>query len=192
MQRFDFLVLRARVIVALWFDRKDHALTLLDGMVQAYPSSRYPVAARAHLLAQMRRPREAEADYRVLVTRYPADASAWFNLGFVLEGAEQWEAALDAFSHATSIDHQMDRAWYGQGLVLIRLQRLEEAAQALTRNTELQPMSPYGWYQLARVNMDRHQPDEAARIIRHLRGFEPKVAAQLERETGLFLGQPAS
>jgi hypothetical protein len=49
----------------------------------------------------------------------------------------------------------------------------------------LQPMSPYGWYQLARVHMDRQQPDEARKIIRHLKGFEPKVAAQLERETGL-------
>ncbi len=48
-------------------------------------------------------------------------------------------------------------------------------------------MSPYGWYQLARVHVDRQQPDEARRIIRHLKGFEPKVAAQLERETGLVV-----
>ena len=36
-----------------------------------------------------------------------------------------------------------------------------------------------------RVHVDRQQPDEAEKIIRHLKGFEPKVAAQLERETGL-------
>ena len=52
-------------------------------------------------------------------------------------------------------------------------------------------MSPYGWYQLARVHVDRHEPDEALRIIRHLKRFEPKVAAQLERETGIFV-PPAS
>jgi hypothetical protein len=46
-------------------------------------------------------------------------------------------------------------------------------------------MSPFGWYQLARVHVDRQEPDEAVKIIRHLKGFEPKVAAQLERETGL-------
>jgi hypothetical protein len=56
---------------------------------------------------------------------------------------------------------------------------------ALERNTKLQPMSPYAWYQLARVQVDRAKPDEARKIIRHLKGFEPKVAAQLERETGL-------
>jgi Tfp pilus assembly protein PilF len=56
---------------------------------------------------------------------------------------------------------------------------------ALKRNTELQPMSPYGWYQLARVQIDRQEPEEARKIIRHLKGFEPKVADQLVRETGL-------
>jgi Tfp pilus assembly protein PilF len=61
---------------------------------------------------------------------------------------------------------------------------------ALKRNTELQPMSPYAWYQLARVHVDRQEPGEAVKIIRHLRGFEPKVAAQLERETGLLASGP--
>ena len=81
----------------------------------------------------------------------------------------------------------MDRAWYGLGLVLIQSRRLDEAALALTRNTELQPMSPFGWYQLARVQADRQQPDAALRIVAHLKGFEPRVAAQFERETGLHV-----
>jgi predicted Zn-dependent protease len=67
--------------------------------------------------------------------------------------------------------------------VLIRLQRLDEAVKALKRNTELQPMSPHGWYQLARLHAQRSERDETQRIIERLRGFEPQVAAQLERET---------
>jgi hypothetical protein len=47
-------------------------------------------------------------------------------------------------------------------------------------------MSPYGWYQLARVHLDRNDPEEAVKIIRHLKGFEPKVAAQLEREAAVL------
>jgi predicted Zn-dependent protease len=73
--------------------------------------------------------------------------------------------------------------------VLIRLQRYDEAVLALKKNTELQPMSPYGWYQLARVHVDRHEPEEAVKVIRHLQGFEPKVAAQLQRETGLVVNR---
>ena len=82
----------------------------------------------------------------------------------------------------------MDRAWYGLGLVHIRQGRLEDALAALQRNTQLQPMSPFGWYQLARVHVDLKQPNEALKVIRHLKGFEPKVAAQLERETSLTVG----
>ena len=84
------------------------------------------------------------------------------------------------------MDPQLDRAWYGLGLALIRQGRFDEATEALKRNTDLQPMSPYGWYQLAKVHMDRHEPDQARKIIQHLQGFEPKVAAQLEREIGLM------
>ena len=79
----------------------------------------------------------------------------------------------------------MDRAWYGLALCRIREGRWDDAVVALKRNTELQPMSPYGWYQLARLHASRDNGAEALKIIRHLRGFEPKVAAQLERETGL-------
>ncbi|MDT4862260.1 hypothetical protein FQZ97_969000 [compost metagenome] len=94
-------------------------------------------------------------------------------------------ASEAAFRRAIAIDPRLDRAWYGLSLSLIAQQRLDEALQALRKNTELQPMSPYGWYQMARVQVDRQAPDEAEKIIHHLRGFEPRVAAQLERETGL-------
>ena len=103
----------------------------------------------------------------------------------MLEAAGRWDEALAAFRRATELSPKLDRAWYGLGLVLIRLQRYDEAVAALKRNTELQPMSPYGWYQLARVHSIATSPTRRVKIIRHLKGFEPKVAAQLERETGL-------
>jgi tetratricopeptide (TPR) repeat protein len=112
-------------------------------------------------------------------------AADWFNLAFLYEHASRFDDAERAFRRATVLDPKLDRAWYGLGLTLIRLQRFDEAVPALKRNTELQPMSPYGWYQLARVHMDRQQPEEVRKIIKHLHGFEPKVAKQLERETGL-------
>jgi tetratricopeptide (TPR) repeat protein len=95
------------------------------------------------------------------------------------------EQAETAFQRAIAIDPQLDRAWYGLALSLIRQRRFDEAIPALKKNTELQPMSPYGWYQLARVHVQRQEPEEATKIICHLRRVEPKVAAQLERETGL-------
>jgi tetratricopeptide (TPR) repeat protein len=113
-------------------------------------------------------------------------AADWFNLAFLLEAAGRPPAdAAAAVRRALALDEKLDRAWYGLGLALIRLGQPDEAVAALKRNTELQPMSPYGWYQLARLHASRQDGAEAVKIIRHLRGFEPKVAAQLERETGL-------
>jgi len=40
--------------------------------------------------------------------------------------------------------------------------------------------------------VDRQEPEAAVKIIRHLQGFEPKVAAQLVRETGLAVEKPAA
>jgi hypothetical protein len=51
-------------------------------------------------------------------------------------------------------------------------------------------MSPYGWYQLGRLQHDRGRSDRTQVIIDRLAKFEPKVAAQLARETGLVAPPP--
>lgn len=191
MNRLDYLWLKWRAIAWLVLARPRRAIELFDAMLARWPRDAYALASRAHLHAQAGRTGLALADSERLVELDPANAHAWFNRGYLLEAAERWEDALAAFRRATELSPKLDRAWYGLGLVLIRLRRFDEAAAALERNTELQPMSPYGWYQLARVHLDRQKPDEAVKIIRHLEGFEPKVAAQLERETGLRAGTSA-
>ena len=121
----------------------------------------------------------------------PNNANAHFNVGFVCEELGRSQQAELAFKAAIQIDEKLDRAWYGLGLTLVRQQRFEDSLAAFKRNTELQSMSPFAWYQMARVHMEMGQPQEALAVMRHLKGFEPKVAAQLERETGLKLGGPA-
>ena len=178
--------LKLQALTLLVLGRRSAAEAVFDTMLVRFPGDAYALASRAHLRAQRGARDEAIADYEALVAAHPQRSAAdWFNLAFTLEQADRLDAAERAFRRAVELDGKLDRAWYGLGLTLIRQQRFDEAVAALKRNTELQPMSPYGWYQLARVHMDRQDPDEARRIIRHLKGFEPKVAAQLERETGL-------
>lgn len=178
---------RVRAGAWLLLDRPARALAVFDDMVRRFAPQPQPhaLASRAHLLVSMGRRSEALPDLQAVVGLRPDDASAWFNLGFVLESEGRLDAALAAFQRATALDPKLDRAWYGLGLVLIRLRRLDDAVPALCRATELQPMSPHGWYQLARVQVERSEPEEARRIIGRLQGFEPAVAAQLQRETGL-------
>jgi tetratricopeptide (TPR) repeat protein len=177
---------RGRAMALLTFGLRDAAEDAFTGMLERWPDDGYALASRAHLRASVGRRSQAIADLQRLVQVHPKRSAAdWFNLAFLLDEAERHDEAEPAFRRAVELDPKLDRAWYGLGLVLIRQQRLDEAVEALKRNTELQPMSPYGWYQLARVQLDREKPEEARKIIRHLKGFEPKVADQLVRETGL-------
>ncbi len=177
---------RLKAMAYLVFGQRDAAERLFDTMLRTWPHDPYALSSRSHLRMQRRDVGGAILDAQELVQHHPARSAAdWFNLAYLLESAERFDEAECAFRKSVAIDPKLDRAWYGLGLTLIRLRRFDEALPALKRNTELQPMSPYGWYQLARVHMDRQQPDEALRVIRHLRKFEPRVAEQLERETGL-------
>jgi len=170
--------------LALLLGRREDALRHFEAMNAIDPQHAYALASRAQVEDQLGRVERAIELQQQLTRLTPSEARAWFNLGFMTEKAGALEDALTAFQ-AARLSPALDRAWYGLGLVLIRLRRFDEAVDALRKNTELQPMRPYGWYQLARVHVDRQEPDEAAKIIRHLKAFEPKVAAQLERETGL-------
>ena len=178
--------------LALWlarwhiaWRREARALAVVESALAGRPDEPRLLACRAHLLAGLGRMRAALDVLDRLVALAPNQAAHWFNRGFMQEKQDMLEAAEASFRHAVALDERLDRAWYGLGLVLIRQHRLEDALTALRRNTELQPMSPFAWYQMARIHVDRAEPEEAAKIIRHLHGFEPKVAAQLERETGI-------
>lgn len=185
-QRFDYLRLKLRALLLLVFGRREAALAEFTEMLALVPLDAYGLASRAHLHAQLGQRDAALEDAQALTRNHPQRSAAdWFNLAFLLDESGRFDEAEPAFRRAVTLDPKLDRAWYGLALVLIRMRRPEAAIEALKRNTELQPMSPYGWYQLARVHFDRNETDEARRIIRHLKNFEPKVAAQLERETGL-------
>ena len=115
----------------------------------------------------------------------PQDAEAQFNRGFLLQELNDHEGAIAAFRQALAINPDHDRALYGLALSLISTRHPEEAVGPLKRNTTLQPMSPYGWYQLARVQHQLGRTGEAQTILDHLAKFDPDVARQLARETGL-------
>ena len=189
-RRVRYLSLKWGAMALLVAGRRQQSLDIFKTMLAEFPGDVYALDSKAHLLAQEGDRRAALQDFVQLVQAEPRSGRHWFNYGFVLEELGEYEQAEAAFRKATQHSPELDRAWYGLGLVLIRLQRFDDAAVALKQNTKLQPMSPYGWYQLARVHVDRQEPEEAEKIIRHLKGFEPKVAAQLERETGLRTAQP--
>jgi tetratricopeptide (TPR) repeat protein len=150
-----------------------------------FPDDPKVLSAVAFMYAQEDRRRDALALFDRAAQASPGDAELQFNRGFLLQALNDHDAAIEAFQRAVAINPDHDRALYGLGLSFISLRRLDEAVKVLERNTKLQPMSPYGWYQLGRVQFDRGNVERTAAIVAHLARFEPKVAAQLARETGV-------
>ena len=119
-----------------------------------------------------------------------AQAYVHFNLGYLLQQDDLHAEALSAFERALALNPKLDQALYGQALSLIKLDRVEEAIEPLKANMRLQPLSPYGFYQLAHVFNRLGRRDEAKKVIVQLSGFEPQVARQVQRETGIDAGLP--
>ena len=176
------------VLLANWchvFRQREAALRFFELALRAAPDDSRILASMGYELLQDGRKREALAAFDRVVATRPDWAEVQFGRGMLLQEFSDHAAALAAFDAALAANPDHDRALYGRALSLIALQRRDEAVAPLERNTKLQPMSPYGWYQLARVQFDRGKPDKAQAIIAHLATFEPDVAAQLARETGL-------
>lgn len=191
----QYLLLKIQAVLLLGAGKRADALPRFERMLQLRPADRYALASRAHLLAESNNFAEAITSLQRLTGMAgsaPQEAAAWFNLGFVLQQAGRHDDAGPAFEQALARDPGMDRAWYGLALVLIEQGQFHNAVKALKKNTALQPLSPYGWYRLAQVRLALGQPEKALKVIAHLRQFEPRVAAQLERESGLRRGAGAA
>ncbi|MGH6637102.1 MAG: tetratricopeptide repeat protein [Polaromonas sp.] len=191
MPALHYLLLKIQAVLWLALGNRPGALSKFEQMLRRKPLDRYALASRAHVLAQLNQLEEAVTSLQQL-TRLTGSgsqaAAAWFNLGYVLQQAGRHEEAGPAFRKALELDPRMDRAWYGLALVLIQQRQFHEAVDALQKNTALQPLSPHGWYRLAQVWLALGQPEKAGKVIAHLRQFEPRVAAQLERENRLDNG----
>ncbi len=146
------------------------------------------LGALAFLRAQSGRKLGALAWQRRLVALMPERADALYNLGFLLEAQQCHGDALQAFQAAVARSPGLDRAWYGMGRCLWRLGRPDEALVALKHNTELQPWSPDAYVEMAHIHAALGQTDRLHELVRHLQGFEPRVAARL---SATYLGTHA-
>jgi tetratricopeptide (TPR) repeat protein len=179
--------LKAQALLLLATGKRAAALPIFAQMLRLRPTDPYALASRGHVEAQLHLMHEAVASLRQLTSAWPQQAAGWFNLGYVLQQAGRHDEAGHAFERAVALDARLDRGWYGLALVRIEQKRFEEAAEALQRNTALQPLGPYGWYRLAQVWLALGEAGKARTVIAHLRRFEPRVAAQLERENAAAL-----
>jgi tetratricopeptide (TPR) repeat protein len=152
------------------------------------PQKAAMLVTAANHLALAQKNTEAEAVLRQALVIDDSQYAAWFNLGFLIQKRNEHEEALNCFDKAIRFHPPLDRAHYGRALSLMALDRNEEARAALQHTVELQPMSPYGYYHLAVLQFKMGDEKAYRKTTRKLGSFEPKLAVQLQRETGLDAG----
>jgi tetratricopeptide (TPR) repeat protein len=171
--------------------RDEMALEYWERIAAVRPRDPKVLASLAHHKAQRGGRPEAIALLERALAIDPSAAGAWYNHGFLLQESQRHDEAIASFDRAVAINDKLDQAHYGKALSLIKTGRLEDAIAPLRRNTELQPLSPFGFYQLAHVYHRLERPEQVAKVIRRVQGFEPQVARQIERETGVVVGAAA-
>jgi tetratricopeptide (TPR) repeat protein len=114
----------------------------------------------------------------------PDDADSLFNLGFSLQRLGRHEEALRRFDEAVAANKFLDRAWYGAGISLDKLGQYEAAAEKFAQASRLQPMNPYSAYHRAAVCFKLGRKADVNAEYERVKGFDPKVAAQMERDFG--------
>jgi len=79
----------------------------------------------------------------------PSNAGAEYVLGQLAKQKEQWDVAIEHFSHATKLDASFGDAFMGLGGSLVSAKRFSEAIVPLESAARLEPQNPAAHYLLA-------------------------------------------
>ena len=179
----SFLLFRYAQFLAV-FGLRARALEFLELLLQGEPDHHRALTFSAFINAQYGRYDAAIRKFMRAAELKPADADTLFNLGFSLQQVGRHEEAIARFQEATDANPNLDRAWYGMGISLDKLGRYEQAADKFKEAARIQPFNPYAGYHLASAWSKLGRRDMVEAEYQRIKGFDPKVAAQMERDFG--------
>jgi tetratricopeptide (TPR) repeat protein len=166
------------------FGLNARALEFVELALQVDPHHQRAWTFVGFLNAQQGRMDAAIRGFERAVALKPDDADTIFNLAYALQRVGRHEEALPQFDRAAAVNRYLDRAWYGAGISLDKLGRYDEAAQRFAEAGRLQPMNPYAAYHHAAMCFKLGRKDQVNADYERVKGFDPKVAAQMERDFG--------
>ncbi|MEG3982870.1 tetratricopeptide repeat protein [Microcoleus sp. T3B2] len=111
--------------------------------------------------------------YRRAVELNPNAGAAYHELGEILKGQEQWEAAVDAYTNA--IRNNPDLSWSHNNLAesLVKLERWEDSVNAYRKAIELNPDFSWSHNNLADVLLKLERWEEAVESYRKATELNP-------------------
>src|SRR5687768_4411986 len=119
---------------------------------------------------------DAVAAYRNAVAAAPNDATAHLGLGNALEKKRQWQAALESFQKASSLDARLAEPHRGTGAMLLRLNRPAEAEAAFRQAVTIDRKFPEAQLGLGRALVAQKKIPEALTVYEQGVKFGAKTA----------------
>ena len=129
----------AHAVIAHLKGNPSSALESLDPA--AAPEKEVPevLAARAHLLMELKRYKEALADYQRLLVLRPRYAEGHYQCGACLYHLGRFEEALPFFSKSSELDPTQIDTYLVRGICQLHLKRSEEALESFAKCLEKSP-----------------------------------------------------
>ncbi len=177
--------------IATWavvLKKPEIAFDYWQKMLESEPDDTRVLAMVAHQKALENKDSEAIAMYEKVLALNPTDVGSSFNYAFLVQKTGAHDKAIRAFKQTLDLNPKLDRAWFGQGLSHVANDDHEAAIECFKKTNKLQPMSPHGYYELAKALHRTNNLDACEKTMRKVKAFDPKVAAQLEDETGIRIG----
>ena len=115
------------------------ALGLLDPAAASEKEAPETLAARAHLLAELKKYKEAVAEYETLLALRPHYAEGHYQCGACLYHLGRFEDALPYFARSAELDPTHVDTYLVKGICQLHLKRSEEALESFAKCLEKSP-----------------------------------------------------
>lgn len=143
--------------------RVEPALDLWQRLADRDPKAPQPLVQRAHLLERVRRPAEAEAEYRAALERAPRDEPALMGLARLLFGQARYLEAIGLYEALHRFKPRRTDVLLGMGRCHERLDRAENALEAYEKVFALDPANVNAQLYRGRLLRQLGRTEEAIR-----------------------------
>jgi len=144
--------------------RVEPALEVWQRVADLDPTATQPLVQRAHLLERVRRPAEAEIEYRSALDRAPRDEAALLGLARLLFGQSRYNEAVGFYETLHGHKPKRTDALVGMGRCYERLDQAEKALAAFDKVLALDGMNANAQQHRGRLLRQLGRTEEAIRM----------------------------
>ncbi|MGB5099046.1 MAG: tetratricopeptide repeat protein [Methanothrix sp.] len=161
---FDVDALTNKGIVLGELGRYDNAITLFDAALKIRPLHTNALISKGEALKELNRFREAVICYdEALKDRpnFPSRAPIWKGKGDVYFAQDDYDAAINCYDKANTLDPSLIDSWYNKGKAFYKLDKLDESIKCFDKVTEIDDCCAKGWFLKSKALRKKGIFDEA-------------------------------